>query len=199
MGVFLNSEGTYKVQLRILHVGSWFSVGELTSAVKYGLGGRRGRKVGATRLNGAYDIPLAIPNSTLRTDALTLKRVGNSLWMSPSGTSDECVTVLDSAFIDDEFIASLAPWAEQLAARIPVMLDRLVNVFADFGDCTSTGKLGNTECMIRLRGRWSSIVFKKLCCIHESRDRHESQRSGQHLEIFAAAAAHGCGLQTEYG
>ena len=38
------------VLLRTLHVGSWFSVG-LASAVKYGLGGRQGGKVGATMFN----------------------------------------------------------------------------------------------------------------------------------------------------
>ena len=90
------------VLLRTLHVGSWFSVG-LTSAVKYGLGGRQGCKVGATMSNGAYDIPLASIKSTLEADglALNVKRVGGASCMSPSGKSDETVTVLDSAFIGD--------------------------------------------------------------------------------------------------
>ena len=89
------------VLLRTLHVGSWFSVG-LTSAVKYGLGGRQGCKAGSTMFNGAYDILLAVIKSTLEADglALNLTSVGDSC-MSPSGKSDETVTVLDSAFIDD--------------------------------------------------------------------------------------------------
>ena len=153
------------VLLRTLHVGSWFSVGQLTSAVKYVLGGRQGCKVGAAMFNGAYDIPLAILNSTLEADgtALKLKRVGDAFSTSPSGTSDKTVTVLDSAFIDDEFIATLALSAEQLAAPIPVMLDRLVNVFANFG-LSMTWKPGITECVIRLRGRRSGVFFRELCC-----------------------------------
>ena len=43
------------------------------------------------------------------------------------------------------------------------MLDGLVNVFADFG-LNINWKPGKTECMIRLRGRWSGVVFRELCC-----------------------------------
>ena len=72
--------------LRTLHVGSWFSLGQLTSAVKYGLGGRQGCKVGATMFDGAWDISLTILNSSLEADGLALKlnRVGDAFWMSPS-------------------------------------------------------------------------------------------------------------------
>ena len=59
--------------------------------------------------------------------------------------------------------AILAPSAEQLVARIPVMLDRLVNVFADFG-LNVNWKPGKTECMIRLRWPRSGVVFGELCC-----------------------------------
>ena len=90
------------VLLRTLHVGSWFSV-------KCGLGGRQGCKVGATMFNGACDIPLASIKSTLEADglALNVKRVGGASCVSPSGKSDETVTVLDSAFIDDVSICDL--------------------------------------------------------------------------------------------
>ena len=123
------------VPLRTLHVGSWFSVGQLASAVKYGLVGRQGCNLGATMFNGVHDIPLAILNSTLEADgiALKLKLVGGAFWMSPSENKLATVTVLDSAIIDDEFSAILAPSAEPLAARIPDVLDLLVSVFADFG------------------------------------------------------------------
>ena len=43
------------------------------------------------------------------------------------------------------------------------MLDRLVNVFADFG-LNVNWKPGKTECRIRLRWRRSGIVFRELCC-----------------------------------
>ena len=59
--------------------------------------------------------------------------------------------------------AILAPSAEQLVARIPVMLDGLVNVFADF-ELNVNWKPGKTECMIRLRWRRSGVVFGELCC-----------------------------------
>ena len=108
---------------------------------------------------------MASIESTLEADGLALNvtRVGDAFCMSPSGKSDETVTVLDSAFIDDVSIAIIAPSAEQLVARIPVMLDRLVNVFADFG-LNVNWKPGMTECMIRLRWPRSGVVFGELCC-----------------------------------
>ena len=107
------------VLLRTLHVGSWFSVCQLTSAVKDGCG-RHGCKIGPTMDNGVYDILVAILTRLKQMDLCSkLKRVGDAFWSSRSGSSDETVAVLDSAFIDDDFMAIRAPSAEQLRAPHP--------------------------------------------------------------------------------
>ena len=54
------------VLLRTLHVGSWFSMGQLTSAVKYSLGGRQGCKVlQCSMVCTTFPWPFSIPQKQM--------------------------------------------------------------------------------------------------------------------------------------
>ena len=107
----------------------------------------------------AYDIPLAIFNSASKADGLALKLRSScdAFWMSPS---DETwiLTIVDFVFIDEfNSLRCLYLVHEKLAARSPVMLDRLVKVFDDFGSNISW-----------IRGKTAQDPFVRstvLCCV----------------------------------
>jgi len=167
-----NADESCVEMLNSLHDGSWFSIGELDSVIEYGLGGRQGCKVGTTIFNAAYDVPLQLLRTTLHSRGIAL-----ALHESPEAfytAEDTCrrrlcskrppagnVTVLDAAFIDDEFLVIMSPNNDVLACSIKVLVDEPAVPFAACG-LDINWKPGKTEAMLQARGRGARALLESF-------------------------------------
>jgi len=136
-----------------LHDGSWFSVGQLDTAVLAKTGGRQGCKLGGLIFNSSYSVALNMLHAEFRKNGLCLRlQVPNAAFWA-DGASDETVRtdVIDATFVDDECIV--------LMARTPALLDKSIEIV--LGCLTKIFKLlhmlinwkpGKTEALLKYRG-----------------------------------------------
>jgi len=176
--------------LSTLHDGSWFSIGELQTAVEYGLGGRQGCKVGATIFNAAYDIPLQALRRALaaRGVALHVRRSPAAFWAPEapparraSGKSHDasCSLAVDAAFIDDECIVIMGPSNVQLAEAIEGTVHDVASIFAAFG-LVINWKPRKSEAMLHARGAGAKALLSRF-----------AHPDGAYVEVPAVPGADG--------
>ena len=145
--------------LKNLHASSWFTYGEIDSAIAVRVGGRQGCKFGATIFNSVYSIALNMLRDALMDAGIVLRlklKSGDVFWSSggddESDEGDETVPIIDVAFVDDECI--------MISSKSPSLLDRGINVL--LSTVTKVYKIlrleinwrpGKTECFVRYRGK----------------------------------------------
>jgi DNA-directed RNA polymerase subunit RPC12/RpoP len=144
--------------LKNLHASSWFTYGDIDSAIAVRVGGRQGCKFGATIFNSVYSIGLNMLRDALMDAGIVLRlklKGGDVFWSSDNDESDAgdtIVLVIDAAFVDDEciMISSMSPTL--LDSAINVLLSTLAKVFRLLR-FEINWKPGKTECFIRYRGK----------------------------------------------
>ena len=149
--------------LRNLHASSWFSYGDLDTAIVVRVGGRQGCKFGATVFNSSYAIALLALRDSLLSEGIVLRLQScddasffgagsnfeaDSMFDSTEGS----VPTLDAAFVDDEAIAILARSPCQLDKAVNTLLKHLVSICSRMR-LDINWNPGKTEAFVRYRGR----------------------------------------------
>ena len=141
--------------LKNLHACSWFTFGDVDTAVEIRVGGRQGCKFGATVFNCAYTIGLNMLRDELLAAGVAMhfrNSKDDLFWSSSSGDDDTSECVVDVTFVDDECI--------MIAAKSPALLDKAID--ATVKALTKVYSLlrldinwapGKTECFLVYRGK----------------------------------------------
>lgn len=148
--------------LRNLHAKSWFSYGDLATAISVRVGGRQGCKYGATIFNSSYAVALMMMRDALLEAGIVMRLApGTSEFWCDDGPAAEhgddgdearSVPVVDAAFVDDECL--------MLTAASPALLDTAVDALLAIVHriykllrLEVNWKPGKTECFLHYRGR----------------------------------------------
>jgi hypothetical protein len=143
--------------IKNLHSRSWFSYGDLDSAITVRVGGRQGCKFGATIFNSAYSLALVMLRDDLLDAgvALRLKCGSTEFWngqSSDAGDAEDDTPIVDAAFVDDECIMLTASSPRALDIAINTLLKVIVRVYSILR-LEINWKPGKTECFLRYRGK----------------------------------------------
>lgn len=149
--------------MRNLHASSWFSYGDLETAICVRVGGRQGCKFEATVFNSTYAVALLALRDSLLDDGIVLRMHDcNEASFFGVGVDFDAATMfdpkekevhaLDAAFVDDEAIAILARSPLQLDKAVGQMLNHIVRICAEMW-LDIKWKPGKTEAFIRYRGQ----------------------------------------------
>ena len=148
--------------LRNLHASSWFSYGDLDTAVVVRVGGRQRCKFGAILFNSPYAVALlALRDSLLEEHIVLHVHESADGFFFGQGTdfhtdhmfesTEAAVPVLDAAFVDDEAIAILAKTPAQLDKAAGTLLQHLVKICQPMR-LDINWAVGKTEAFLRYRG-----------------------------------------------
>ncbi|CAK0879178.1 unnamed protein product, partial [Prorocentrum cordatum] len=140
--------------LKNMHVQSWFSVGDLDTAIAVRLGGRQGCKYGACLFNSTFSVALQMIHDLVVDAGFALQLPCDSapVWAkSRPADGVPMQDVVDVAFVDDTVLMLLAVSAKVLDRSIDGLLGfvlrfyRVLNLEINF-------QLGKTEAFLKYRG-----------------------------------------------
>ena len=150
--------------LKNMHAASWFSFGDVDSAVATLIGGRQGCKFGSMVFNGTFSLAMTLIRDALLDSGIVLRvrPASSAFWGAGEepGGDDSDVPVLDAAFVDDECFMLYGCSAKSLDDAIETMLTTVCQMY-DRLNLTINWKAGKSECFLVYRGAAATACLQR--------------------------------------